>query len=68
MPATSERTVSLWDGKVTAHVKVAGQGPALVYLHSGYGLIWNEFLDLLAKDFTVYAPSIRAPAPAIPTR
>jgi pimeloyl-ACP methyl ester carboxylesterase len=56
MAATSERTVSLWDGKVTAHVKVAGHGPALVFLHSGYGLIWSDFLDLLAKDFTVYAP------------
>ncbi len=56
MPATSERTVSLWDGKVTARVKVAGQGPVLVYLHAGYGLIWSEFLDLLAQDFTVYAP------------
>ena len=22
----------------------------------GYGLVWDEFLDLLARDFTVYAP------------
>jgi pimeloyl-ACP methyl ester carboxylesterase len=56
MGATSERTVSLWEDKVTAHIKVAGQGPALVYLHSGYGLIWDEFLDQLTSDFTVYAP------------
>lgn len=56
MAATSERTVSLWDDKVTARIKVAGQGPALVYLHSGYGLAWDDFLDRLAQDFTVYAP------------
>jgi len=56
MAATSERTISLWGGNVNAHVKVAGQGPALVYLHSGYGLVWDDFLDRLARDFTVYAP------------
>jgi pimeloyl-ACP methyl ester carboxylesterase len=56
MAATSEQTLKLWENKVTAHVKVAGNGPALVYLHSGYGLVWDESLDLLAKDFTVYAP------------
>lgn len=56
MAATSERTISLWGGSVNAHVKVAGQGPALVYLHSGYGLIWDDCLDLLARDFTIYAP------------
>ncbi len=56
MAATSERTVILWNGAVNAHVKVAGQGPALVYLHDGYGLIWDECLDLLTRDFTVYAP------------
>jgi pimeloyl-ACP methyl ester carboxylesterase len=56
MAATSERTIKLWNDSISAHVKVAGSGPALIYLHSGYGLIWDEFLDLLARDFTVYAP------------
>jgi pimeloyl-ACP methyl ester carboxylesterase len=56
MAPASERTLSLWEGKINARVKVAGQGPALVYLHSGYGLIWDESLDRLAHDFTVYAP------------
>lgn len=56
MAATSEQTLQLWEKKVTAHVQVAGQGPALVYLHSGYGLVWDDMLDLLARDFTVYAP------------
>ncbi len=56
MAVTSERTVNVWQGQVEARVKVAGSGPALVYLHCGYGLVWDEFLDLLARDFTVYAP------------
>ncbi len=56
MAATSERTFTLWQDKVQARVRVAGSGPALVYLHSGYGLVWDDFLDLLARDFTVYAP------------
>jgi pimeloyl-ACP methyl ester carboxylesterase len=56
MAATSERTVNLWENKITAHVKVAGQDQPLVFLHSGYGLIWSDFLDQLARDFTVYAP------------
>jgi pimeloyl-ACP methyl ester carboxylesterase len=56
MAAASERTLSLWEGKINARLKVAGAGPALVYLHSGYGLIWDACLDQLAREFTVYAP------------
>jgi pimeloyl-ACP methyl ester carboxylesterase len=56
MAAASERTLSLWEDKINARIKIAGQGPALLYLHSGYGLIWDESLDRLAQDFTVYAP------------
>lgn len=56
MAAISDRTLKLWEGKVEARVRVAGKGPALVFLHSGYGLVWDQFLDLLANDFTVYAP------------
>lgn len=56
MAATSEQALSLWNGGVTVRVKQAGRGPALVYLHGGYGLVWDDCLDLLARDFTVYAP------------
>jgi pimeloyl-ACP methyl ester carboxylesterase len=56
MAATSERTVSVWQDQIAARVKIGGSGPPLVYLHSGYGLVWDEFLDLLARDFTVHAP------------
>jgi pimeloyl-ACP methyl ester carboxylesterase len=56
MPTPSERSVSLWENKITAHVKVAGQGQPLVFLHSGYGLVWSDLLDQLAQTFTVFAP------------
>ncbi len=56
MATVQERTVSVWDSKINARVKVAGSGPAIVFLHSGFGPMWGEFHDALARDFTVYAP------------
>jgi pimeloyl-ACP methyl ester carboxylesterase len=57
MAAVTEQTLSLWDGNIQTLVMKAGKGPALVYLHGDYGLFWNEFLDKLAENFTVYAPA-----------
>jgi pimeloyl-ACP methyl ester carboxylesterase len=57
MAGVQERTVSVWDDKIKAHVRVAGSGPALVFLHGGWGPQWTPFHDALANDFTVYAPS-----------
>jgi len=56
MAAVQERTVKVWDDKIEAHIKIAGSGPALVFLHAGWGPQWTEFLNTLARDFTVYAP------------
>ena len=56
MAGVQERTVNVWDDKIKAHVKVAGSGPALVFLHGGWGPQWTAFHDTLARDFTVYAP------------
>ncbi|HRE00780.1 MAG TPA: alpha/beta hydrolase [Ilumatobacteraceae bacterium] len=39
-------------------VIVKGTGPALVYLHSQYGLRWNDYLEQLSQSFTVYAPQV----------
>lgn len=50
------QTVTLWNGQLKIHVRVAGSGPALLYLHPAGGLIWDSYLDALSKDFTVYAP------------
>lgn len=53
---TQERTVDVWNDKIKARVRVAGSGPALVFLHGGWGPQWGEFQDALAREFTVYAP------------
>src|SRR5579871_443564 len=56
MAGAQDRTVSVWDDRIKARVKVAGAGPALVFLHAGWGPRWTEFHDALAREFTVYAP------------
>ncbi len=58
-----ERTLTLWHGQVKPTVRVAGSGAPLVFLHSGFGPIWEAFLDTLARDFTVYAPSLPGTGP-----
>ncbi len=50
--------LDVWQGRLKASVKVAGEGPPLVYLHAAAGLRWDDFLDGLAKHFTVYAPEL----------
>jgi pimeloyl-ACP methyl ester carboxylesterase len=66
MAQVSEQTLSLWDGKIKTLVMKAGTGPALIYLHGDYGLFWNEFLDKLAENFTVYAPAHPGTTPGDP--
>ncbi len=56
MTPPTERVVSVVDGRIQAHVKTAGAGPPLVFLHGAYGLAWDPFLDALAQTHTVYAP------------
>jgi pimeloyl-ACP methyl ester carboxylesterase len=49
-------TVALRHCDFEAKVKVAGQGPPLVFLHAAAGPAWDPFLDALAEHHTVYAP------------
>ena len=49
-------TVEVWDGRLKLHVKVAGDGPPLLYFHPLSGLAWHPLLDQLAQRHTVYAP------------
>jgi pimeloyl-ACP methyl ester carboxylesterase len=51
-----EHSVSVWQGKIQAKVKVGGNGPPVVFLHGVDGLRWDGFLDRLAHHHTVYAP------------
>jgi pimeloyl-ACP methyl ester carboxylesterase len=49
-------TVAVRHCDFQAKVRVAGDGPPLVYLHPAGGPAWDGFLDALAERHTVYAP------------
>lgn len=61
-----EQTVSAWNGEIDLRVRIAGNGPAVVYFHPAAGLYWDEFLDKLAQDHTVYAPELPGTTPGDP--
>jgi pimeloyl-ACP methyl ester carboxylesterase len=58
-----DEAVSVWGGRLDLHFRVAGGGPALVYLHQAPGLRWDPFLERLAGQYTVYAPLAPGTAP-----
>lgn len=64
--AVEERTVSAWHGAVKTHVRVAGSGSPVVYLHGAGGPAWDPFLDALAEKHTVYAPDFPGTTPGDP--
>jgi pimeloyl-ACP methyl ester carboxylesterase len=51
-----DEVVDVCDGRLHIHVKVAGDGPPVVFFHPLPGLEWQPFLDRLAEHHTVYAP------------
>ena len=63
---TTDRQVTVWNGRLDMTVRVGGDGPPLVYLHAAGGLIWDPFLDHLAERFTIYAPFVPGTAPGRP--
>jgi len=63
---TQERTVAVWQDRVRFRVFSKGGGPALVYFHGPWGLTWDPFLDMLARDFTVHAPEHPGTTPGAP--
>src|SRR3954453_12841981 len=69
LPATAQvqpypanfRTQEIQTNSTTIHVRVGGQGPAVVLLH-GYGEtgdMWAPLAAELARDHTVVAPDLR---------
>ena len=55
------RTEEIWAEGVTLHVRVGGQGPAVLLLH-GYGEtgdMWAPLAADLARDHTVVVPDLR---------
>ena len=66
MVTIQERTLSVWRDQIQSRVKVAGQGPPLVFLHGATGLKWDDFLDNLSQTHTVYAPEHPGTTPGDP--
>ena len=66
MVTVQERTVSVWGDQIRPRVKIAGEGPPLVFFHGAYGLTWDPFLDHLAQSHTVYAPEHPGTTPGDP--
>ena len=61
-----DETVEVWDSRLRLHVKVAGDGPPLLYFHPLPGLAWQPLLDQLARGRTVYAPEHPGTSPGDP--
>ena len=61
-----DEIISVWDGGINLRVRIAGSGPDVVYFHPAGGLYWDEFLDRLAEDYTVYAPELPGTTPGDP--
>lgn len=66
MVTIQEHTLSVWRGQIQSRVKVAGQGPPLVYLHGASGLMWDDFLEGLSQTHTIYAPEHPGTSPGDP--
>ena len=66
MAAVRDETVEVWDGRLKLHVKVAGDGPPLLFFHPLPGLAWSPLLDRLAERHTVYAPEHPGTSPGDP--
>lgn len=61
-----DETAEVWDGRLRLHVKVAGDGPPLLFFHPLSGLAWQPLLDQLAERHTVYAPEHPGTSPGDP--
>ena len=64
--AVRDETVEVWDSRLRLHVKIAGDGPPLLYFHPLPGLAWQPLLDQLAQRHTVYAPEHPGTTPGDP--
>src|SRR5215469_9527792 len=65
-PAVRDEAVEVWDGRLRLHVKIAGDGPPLLFFHPLAGLAWSPLLDQLARRYTVYAPEHPGTSPGDP--
>jgi pimeloyl-ACP methyl ester carboxylesterase len=57
MAVSEIRRLKLWQDRIETEVEIAGNGPAVVYLHGPWGLAPDRaFVARLAERYTVFAP------------
>jgi pimeloyl-ACP methyl ester carboxylesterase len=56
--AVNDHAIAVWNGKITLHVKAAGAGSPILYLHPAAGLAWDPFLTSLSERHTIYTPEM----------
>jgi len=66
MASVRDEAVEVWDSRLRLHVKIAGDGPPLLFFHPLAGLAWSPLLDRLAERHTVYAPEHPGTSPGDP--
>lgn len=66
MKKVRTKSVPVLGGSLDLTVNIAGQGAPLVFLHSAGGFYWDDFLDGLADNYTVYAPYFPGTVPGKP--
>ena len=62
--AVRDETVEVWDSRLTLHVKIAGDGPPLLFFHSLAGLAWRRCSTGWPGGTRCTHRSIPAPHPA----
>ena len=66
MKKPRQKVIPVLGGATQITVNIAGKGKPLLYLHAAAGYYWDDFLDALADDYTVYVPHFPGTAPGRP--
>jgi pimeloyl-ACP methyl ester carboxylesterase len=66
MTNLTQTVVSVLGGKLSMTVNIAGNGPPIFFCHSAGGFYWDDFLENLSQDYTIYAPYFPGTTPGKP--
>jgi pimeloyl-ACP methyl ester carboxylesterase len=66
MARIRDEVAEVCDGRVRLHIKIAGEGPPVVFFHPLTGLAWDPLTRWLADGHTVYAPEHPGTSPGDP--
>ncbi len=64
--AAEQLSLDVWNDRVEFRVHRSDKGDPLVFLHGANGPAWDEFLEVLAEEYQVYAPHLPGTTPESP--